>query len=103
MSGIFTFSSEGKLLWKLYIEARTMSPLLISEKSIALTGMTTKAPGVFFLNKEGELTKTISLADSPILILQPFVTSEPVITFACANRLALLRIDETPFDKILPW
>ena len=103
LSGIFCFSDKGKLIWKQYLDITVKSPILISQDNLAIVGVKRRSPAVFFFNKMGTLIKTVSLSDTPILNLQPFVLPEPIIAFAGAEKLFILRIDESMMNKILPW
>jgi hypothetical protein len=103
MSGVFCFTKEGKLKWQLYFEAIVPAPLMVGKENLAFIGRTPKALACYFMNKEGQVTKTISLTDIPTPYLQPVVMPNGAITMAGAEKSCLIRIDETPINKILPW
>ncbi len=103
ISGIYCYSIEGNLKWRIYYEMSIPAPILIAKEFIAAVGMTRKAPGLYIMTKEGELSRTISLSDSPTLFLQPNISKDGNIVFASTEKLALVRIEETLLNKILPY
>lgn len=102
MSGIFCFEKSGKLKWNLYYDMRIPSPLIIGKNEIVAYGVTKKAPGVFLMNRNGTLIKTISLSNVPIILPQANVTPDGVITFLGSEAMAIISIDDTPMNKIFP-
>lgn len=103
ISGVYCYSIDGNLKWKIFYEMSIPVPILIANEFIAVVGMTRKAPGLFIMTKQGELSRTISLSDAPTLFLQPNVSKDGNIVFASTEKLALVRIDETLLNKILPY
>ncbi len=103
MSGVFCFSTDGKLVWKKYFEVIIPSVPLISKKYIALVVSDKNAVGVYFLKKDGTLYEVVSMENMPVLYLQPAVTSAPILIFSGAEELCIVSIDAPPFDKFLPW
>lgn len=103
MSGIFCYNNKGDLVWKLYTGNKITSPILISKRNLAFFGGKSNSYGVFFLNREGVLVSSLSLADAPVFMHKPFVLHEPVIAFMGLQKLFVLKIDETAINKILPW
>ena len=103
ISGVYSYDSTGKMLWKQYLDNRIMSPALISRDNIGLFGVKRNTMGVFFLDKQGNLSKTVSLSQAPVFNQTPFVMPSPMIAFAGSDEFFILRIDDNAIDKILPW
>jgi outer membrane protein assembly factor BamB len=103
LSEVLCFSPEGKLEWKQYFQASVTSDLMISRKIIAFVANDEKGVGVFFLRKDGTFEDVVPLQRAPSVYPQPAVTSDPSVIFAGSDRLCIVRIDELPFDKFLPW
>jgi len=103
MSGIFCYDVYGKLIWKLYTGNTVTSPLLISTDNIAFFGTKRNTSGVFFINKNGTIYQTVSLSDASALNHKPFVTNTPCIAFTGNEKLSILKVDDSIFDRILPW
>ncbi len=103
LSGIYCYSIEGNLLWNIFFEMSIPSPIVITKDFLAVTGITRKAPGLFILTKQGVLSKTISLSDAPTIFPLPNVSSHGNIIYASTEKLALIKIDETLLNKILPY
>jgi outer membrane protein assembly factor BamB len=103
ISGIYCFDLKGKMLWKQYLDNTITTPVLVSKENIAVLGVKRNTIGMFFLDKMGNLIKTVSLSDAPIFTQVPFVLPDPVVAFAGSDEFFILRIDDNAVDKILPW
>ncbi len=103
LSEILCFSASGKLEWKQYFQATVLSNLMLSRKFIAFVANDDKGSGVCFLDKDGKFEDVVSLQRAPSIYSQPSVTSDPSVIFAGADKLCIVRIDELPFDKLIPW
>lgn len=101
-SGVFALDNRGKLKWKLYFYATVTCPLLLSEKYLVFVGLTLDGPGLFYMNKsDGKLTKTIALNAEDTTLLKPAVSEDGIILLPCTEKLGIISVDDTPFNKIL--
>ncbi|MFH1050704.1 MAG: PQQ-binding-like beta-propeller repeat protein [bacterium] len=103
VSMVTVFNKYGKKVWDKYIEVSITSPLMIAENIIAFIGSDEEASGVYFMRKNGFLENVLSLSEAPILNLQPLVSPNRHILFGGAEKVQILRIDETPMKKFIPW
>lgn len=103
ISGIFCLDSSSSLKWKIYFDYQVPTPILISKEDIAVVGRSPKAWGVFFLDRNGTVQRTVSLSESPLIYPMPSVTPDGVIVFGGADGMEIIRIDDTPLNKILPY
>lgn len=104
MSGVFKYNKSGEQLWKIYFRASINKPLIIGKKTLAMHAMTEEGSAVFILTKdEGVLLDEMSLTNGPILNTFPVCTDQGVIVFGASQKLALLLITESFFDKIIPY
>jgi outer membrane protein assembly factor BamB len=103
LSGIFKYDKAGILKWKLFYEMSIPAPVMITKEELAVLGSTPKAFGVFYMQPDGKLTKTISLSDQAVFYPQPLVGPDGSINFGRTDRLGMVSIEETPLDKFLPY
>ncbi|ROL59054.1 hypothetical protein D9V86_11215, partial [Bacteroidetes/Chlorobi group bacterium ChocPot_Mid] len=103
ISMIISFDKDGKMIWKKNIEVAVISPVMIGEEIISFVGTDEEASGVYFMRKNGFLENVISLSEAPILNLNPLVTPNKNILFGGSEKIFILRIDETPLKKFIPW
>jgi len=103
LSGIFKFDKAGKLKWKLFYEMSIPAPVMITKQELAVLGSTPKAFGIFYMQPDGNLTKTISLSDQAVFYPQPLVAPDGSINFGCTERIGIVTVGETPLNKILPY
>jgi hypothetical protein len=103
LSGIYKFDKTGKLKWKLFYEMSIPAPVMITKQELAVLGSTPKAFGVFYMQPDGNLTKTISLSDQAVFYPQPLAGPDGSINFGSTERLGMVSIAETPLDKFLPY
>lgn len=97
------FSENGEYIWEKFYESVAYSPLLISRKYLAFAGMTFNTEGVYFMKKNGDFIKTVSLSNLPGVVMKPDVKPDAVMIFAGSTRLSIIRIDEIWINKIIPW
>lgn len=103
-SGFYSFDSQGKDRWTLYLKSSVISPLIICKKYLTFTGLTIDGAGVFTLRKsDGTLVKLNSLNEMPLLYLHPAVTTEPILVFFGSEKPLMVKLTQTQLDKILPW
>jgi len=96
-------SGEGKLLWEKYFETKAESPMIIGKDYIMFAGMKQSTSGAYFLEKNGDYVKTVSLSNLPELVMMPEVKPDGVTIFAGSSRLSIIRIDDIWVNKIIPW
>ena len=97
------FTQDGGSVWENFYESVAYSPLLISRKYLAFSGMTLNTKGIYFMKKNGDFVKTISLSNIPDIVMKPDVKPDAVMIFAGSTRLSIIRIDEIWINKIIPW
>ncbi len=103
LSAIYKLNNKGEIVARQFVSAIFYSPIIISERKIALLGYTKDIPSILFFDKELNLIKTIDLSKTPPLIVQPAVLTDCTIIFATFSRPMVVRIDENPIIKLLPW
>lgn len=104
LSGVFAFSPSGDLIWKTFLKYAIPSPILIGEHSLAVFGKSREKTGLHFFNREdGKHRKTLSMSDAPPVCAAASVMPNGVIVFAASGKIALVRVDESAIDKILPF
>ncbi|HRP01046.1 MAG TPA: hypothetical protein PLE30_00190 [Candidatus Kapabacteria bacterium] len=103
-TGIYTYDTNGKELWNNYLDAKISSPMLIGEDFFVLTATNENGAGIFVLsNSKGELIKTHSLSNETPLYLIPTVSDNRDLNFFGSQTLFLLKLTETPLEKIIPY
>lgn len=103
VSMIKCLDTSGNQIWVKYFDVSVASPILISDEIIAFVGANANAYGIYFLSKEGSLLKMMPLTDGPAIRLQPSINPIGNLLFPCANKLQVLKIDESAIGKIIPW
>lgn len=103
-NGIFSFDKNGNETWHLYFEYSIPYPLLVSQKEICFTASNQKTIGIFYMDTEkGIVTNVISAGKLPDFNLEPSVNFDGSLMFTCSVSKYLIKIDETPLDKMLPY
>lgn len=103
-NGVYCYDTEGEIKWNIYYDYSITTPAMISQEQISFMGSNRKTYGYFFLNKDtGVLEKTITIADAAPINFLANVDMNGVVTFTGSNKLRLVKIDETPMEKILPY
>lgn len=104
MSGIYSFSPSGKQLWKLYISAAVSAPLLVGSSSIAVSGNTSKGAALFYIHpRNGRMLSDKALNEVDPFYSVPSVLGDGSIIFGITNRKGIIRVTDSPINKILPW
>lgn len=104
ISGVFAYDEKGEQKWKLYIKAAISAPLLIGDEKIAIIGNTPIGAAAFFLRREdGKLMVDKSLTEQPPFYSHAAVLGDGSLMFSINHRLGVLRLTDTPINKILPW
>jgi outer membrane protein assembly factor BamB len=97
------FSNDGHLKWEKYFETKAYSPMIIGKEYIMFSGRKPNTSGAYFMEKNGDYIKTVSLSNLPELVMRPEVKPDGVIIFAGSSRLSIVRIDDIWVNKIIPW
>ncbi len=101
-TGIYCYDSTGNRTWHQYLNIAVPIAPMVANYEIALVGSTPETFGVFFIQKdEGNMYKTLSLSNAPIVNMQPTVSEHGNIIFAGADSLLLVRTEDTQLNKIL--
>jgi hypothetical protein len=103
ISMISALDSNGKVIWDKFIEVTLPCPILISEDVLAFAGTDDLASGIYFMRKNGAIENVISLSDAPPFLAYAAVTPNKNILFGTLDKTQIIRIDETPMKKIVPW
>lgn len=103
LSSLYELNRQGEIIAHQFVNTIFYTPVLISEDKIALLGYTKETPSMLFFDKELNLLKSIDLSKIPPPIVQPAVLTDCTIIFATSNGPYLVRIDENPIIKLLPW
>lgn len=103
LSALYKLNSLGEVITHQFVNAIFFTPVWISQDKIALLGYTKEIPSMLFFDKGLNLLKTIDLSKAPPLIVQPTVLTDCTIIFATSNGSYIVRIDENPIIKLLPW
>lgn len=103
-TGVYKLNKDGKIDWRLYFKAQTVTPVLISEKLVAFLGITAEGPGMFFLDEmNGRVKKVLSLSNTISISTQYCVIQGPEIMFPIAFEFGYIRITNLAIDRILPF
>jgi outer membrane protein assembly factor BamB len=97
------FTKDGELEWEKYFETTAYSQMIIGNEYICFSGRKPTTSGVYFLEKNGEYVKTVSLSNLPDIVMKPDVKPDGVIIFAGSSRFSVVRIDDIWINKIIPW
>ncbi len=103
ISQIIKLNKKGEKIWDKSFEAAVPSPVMIGENEISFCGASDAAYGLFFLSKRGDVRRMMSLSEAPPLRLRPAASPGPNILFPLTERFGVLRLDETPMNKVIPW
>lgn len=104
LSGVYKFDENLNQDWKMYYKYLIITPALINEEEIAFLASNRETYGLFFLNNSnGVLKKTLTINDNTPFIKYPAVESSGSIIFVAKDSLKLIKVDQTPLDKILPY
>ncbi len=100
---VYSFGKGGETKDKLYMDVAIASPLIIGERKIIFSGIASEGPGLFLLNRQNlDLYKSISLVEYPDVNMQPGILENGAMVLCGLNRIYILALDDTPFDKLLP-
>jgi outer membrane protein assembly factor BamB len=103
ISGVLCFSRQGKLLWKLYLQAELTAPPIVFRQALLCLARQGGALGAYVLSREdGSLREVLSLSEAPPLVLVPAVTPDGEMLLGWSHRLGLLRLSYHPWKWLLP-
>lgn len=102
-SGVLCYDKSFNLKWQIFIPVAVSSPIMIGKDRIAFFGQQEHSSGVYFLRKDGIYESMTSLSDAPITVLPPVYNPDGSILFASAQKLEIIRIDDSDFNKFIPW
>lgn len=103
ISTIYKLDNHGNILSQQHISAIFYSPLFISQQILCAVGYTRGNPSLIFLDSELNLWKTFDLTKFPTLLNIPAFLTDCSLIFVSAVSNHLVRIDENPIIKLLPW
>ncbi len=103
MSGVFCYDKDFNLKWKLFFEAAIASPLMIGTDRIAFFGQQEDASGMFYMRKDGVYESQVSMSQAPMITLPPVYNPNGAVLFAGKNKMEIIRIDDSDFNKLIPW
>lgn len=103
LSALYLLNNQGEVIARQFVNAIFYGPALISQDKIALLGYTKEIPSMLFFDKGLNLLKTLDLSRIPPPIVLPAVLTDCTIIFVTSNGPYLVRVDENPIIKLLPW
>lgn len=103
LSTIYKFNTSGEIISKQFITATFYTPLFISEQIIGAIGYTKGNPVMLFFGKDLTLWKSIDLSKFPSVLNIPAILDDYTMFFVATSGKYLVRIDENPIIKLLPW
>lgn len=104
LSGVYSYSIKGELTWKIYYQYSIPMPVYISQKEIMFIASNRETYGLFYLQRgDGTLIKTLEFGEVAPIIYYPEVGDYGTLIFAGKKNLRLIRVDETPINKLLPY
>jgi outer membrane protein assembly factor BamB len=102
-SAVYCLNKNGNMLWSKFFEVAIPNPIMLSEDKLAFLASDKHSYSLFFLNKQGFVERTVSLADTYLFRSQPVVSPGSNIILAGSERLLVIRLDDTPMNKMIPW
>lgn len=103
VSTIYKLSEKGNIVSKQFITSTFSTPLFISQQIIGAIGYTKGNPVMIFFGKDLTLWKTIDLSKYPSVLSIPAVLDDCTMIFVSTSGNYLVKIDENPIIKLLPW
>jgi len=103
-TGLYSYDLDGKEVWKNYLDVKLSSPLFLGEDYFMISGTNENGGAIFVLTMDkGELIKTHSLSNQTPLYLVPTVSNNGDLNYFGSQSLFLIKLTETPLDKLLPY
>ena len=103
LSTVMALKADGAELWRLTFELAVMGAPLIGKSNIVFIGSKGEAVGVYFMDKNGEFQRVVSLSDEPNLCLIPAVDAENNLVFAASETLGVIKVGKMPIQRLLPY
>lgn len=103
LSTIYKLNSSGDIIAKQFITSTFYTPLFISQEIIGAIGYTKGNPVMVFFGKDLTLWKSIDLSKYPTVLNIPAILDDYTMFFVATSGNYLVRIDENPIIKMLPW
>lgn len=103
MSELQKIDFNGITLDKQFIASNFYTPFFIGKKKLFNLGYKDGKPMLIFFGKDLVLMKHFDLSNAPVLLIMPVILDNGTIIYLSANSATLIRIDENPILKFLPW
>ncbi|MCX7879790.1 MAG: PQQ-binding-like beta-propeller repeat protein [Ignavibacteria bacterium] len=103
LSAIYKIDQDGNIVKKQFVTGIFHSPLLISQRLIGSILYKGGSPSMIFFDKDLHLWKIINLSKFPSVLNFPAVLQDCTLIFPAISGNFILRIDENPIIKLLPW
>jgi outer membrane protein assembly factor BamB len=103
ISTVMGLKADGAEIWRLTFELAVVGAPLIGKNNIAFVGSKGAAVGVYFMDKNGEFQRVVSLSDEPNLCLLPAVDAENNLVFAVGESLGVIKVGKMPIQRLLPY
>ncbi|MBX3043773.1 MAG: hypothetical protein KIT33_13455 [Candidatus Kapabacteria bacterium] len=102
-TGTLSFDFDGKERWRIYHGAAAVSPLMISDKYLAMSVITGAGAAVFYQRKsDGLFILNHSLANYPPMYLSPMVYDDATIRLYGSHKLSQIKLTQTSLNKLIP-
>lgn len=102
-AGILRFDNNGVLKNEMYYDLLPTSPVLIAEDMLAMAANSEESFGVVIMKKDCTLKTVHSMSQVPNVVVRPAVKTDGALVFSGVDYLCLVRVDDTFFNKLLPY
>lgn len=99
-STIYSFDKTGKQLWELFMDISIPAPIIISKDFAAFLGYQKGEPTFCKISFDGVFDNSISLSEAPLMYSKPAINPIGMVTYFGAEKLCIISLDDTPFNKI---
>ncbi|MFN3780663.1 MAG: hypothetical protein ACK4SO_00635 [Candidatus Kapaibacteriota bacterium] len=103
VSTIYKLDISGNIISRQHISSTFYTPLFISKEILGAVGYTRGNPVMLFFDLDLNLWKSIDLSKYPSILNIPAFLEDCTLYFVAASKNFLVRIDENPIIKLLPW
>lgn len=100
LGGVYRFSPDGTMKWKLFFKATLHSPAMLGEYYLAVLTSKENAVGLSYIDYEGTLRQTLTLSDAPAMLPKPVVAPKPSIVIGAAIESKIIRVEDMKFMGI---
>lgn len=94
---------KGNTINRQFITSTFYSPFFIGKTKLFNLGYNEGIPSIIFFGKDLVLVKTLDLSRSPVPLILPVILEDGTIIYLASDGPYLIRIDENPILKLLPW